>query len=164
MKYFTILTVCFLFGANAFAQDIHRAFFTLAEKGQKIEMTVRMNKSQMETAMEGEKTCTGGVEFEWCSVAYVQTHMEFTLDGNLAEMNYISGKEDGEDYVIIFHSNELFSKPQSIDLKANCFQNTQGNSPESASVDFENVVEFNLFGVNEKHTLNAQKGAAAQQF
>ena len=164
MKTLIIFSLGILISVSAFGQDIHRAYFALNEKDSKIEVTVTMNKVAMEAAMEEEGTCAGGIELKWCSVAYVQTHMEFKMDGYLAELNYVGEQEVGEDYVLTFTTNELYSKPASIDLKANCFQNNSGTSPEAPAQEYENIVEFNLFGVSEKVTLNSEKGSVAQKF
>lgn len=164
MKYLTTFLVCLFASGLAYGQDIHKAFFTLQEKGSKIEVKVRMNQEAMEGAMEADNTCAGGVDFEWCSVAYVQTHLEFMMDGYPAELNYLEGKADKEDYVITFTTNDLSGKPGSIDLKATCFQPKGGTSPESASSDYENIIEFDLFGVQKEYTLNSEKQQVAQKF
>ncbi len=164
MKYLTTFLICLFLSGIAFGQDIQKAFFTLQEKGSKIEVKIRMNQEALEGAMEVDQTCAGGIDFEWCSVAYVQTHMEFKMDGYPAELNYVKGEAVEDDYVITFTTNDLSGKPGSIDLKATCFEPKGGSSPESTGVEYENVVEFDLFGVQKEYTLDGQSSQASQKF
>lgn len=155
MKYLVTLLMVLSFGGTTFGQDIHKALFTIQENGSKVEVKVKMNYEALKTAMETEKTCSG-VQFKWCAITYVQMHMEFKMDGGLAELNFVDGEMEEEDYIQTFTTNDLSGQPGSIDLKANCLQ--------SASSDYENVIDFDLFGVSKKYTLNSGKSEVAQKF
>ncbi len=159
MKYLATLLMVLTFGRTAFGQDIHKAFFSVQESGSKIEVKVKMNYEALKTTMETEKTCSG-VQFKWCAITYVPMHMEFKMDGYPAELNFVNGEMEEEDYVQTFTTNDISGTPSSIDLKANCLQSTA----ENASGDYENVIDFDLFGVSKKYTLNSNKKEVVQKF